>query len=85
MAQRGVSVDANDAACRFILAKVLERHGRLEEARREYELSSKLQPLEEEVHYRLGLLYKRLQQDRKAEEHLRRFEELKAKAKYSRS
>ena len=84
MARRGVAVDANDAACRFILGKVLERHGRLEEASREYELSSRLQPLEEEVHYRLGLLYKRLQQDRKAEEHLRRFEELKAKAKYSR-
>ena len=85
MAQRGIAVDANDAACRFILGKVLERHGRLEEARREYELSSKLQPLEEEVHYRLGLLYKRLRQDRKAEENLKRFEELKAKAKYSRN
>lgn len=84
VAQRGVAVDANDAACRFILGKVLERHGRLEEARREYELSSKLQPLEEEVHYRLGLLYKRLQQHQKAEAHLKKFQELKAKAKYSR-
>ena len=84
MAQRGVAVDANDAACRFILGKVLERHGRLEEARREYELSSQLQPLEEEVHYRLGLLYKRLRQQQKAEAHLKKFQELKAKAKYSR-
>ncbi len=84
MAQRGVAVDGNDAACRFILGKVLERRGKLEEASREYELSSKLQPLEEEVHYRLGLLYKRLQLHQKAEEHLRKFEELKAKAKYSR-
>ena len=84
MAQRGIAVDANDAACRFILGKVLERHGRLEEASREYELSSNLQPLEEEVHYRLGLLYKRLQQHQKAEAHLKRFQELKAKAKYSR-
>ena len=84
MAQRGIAVDANDAACRFILGKVLERSGRLEDASREYELSSKLQPLEEEAHYRLGLLYKRLQQHQKAEEHLSRFEELKAKAKYSR-
>jgi len=60
----------------FELASALDRAGQLDEAAREYEVAAPDYRNNGEYHYRLGLVYMKLQQPGVAREHLMRCQEL---------
>ncbi len=74
--RRAVEIAPRYYQAHFTLASLLDRTGKLEEAAREYEVAAPDVRSDGEYQYRLGFAYYRLGDRAKAEEHLRRAQEV---------
>lgn len=74
--RKAVEINPKFWRAHYELASALDRAGQLDEAAREYEVAAPDLKTNGEYHYRLGLVYMKLDQPAQAREHLQRCQDL---------